>query len=289
MTMTAHVPVLAKEALEALAPRPDAWIVDATFGAGGHSRLLLEASARVLAIDRDPEAAQYAPIADEDRFRLVRGDFRELDAHLAAEALPAPEGVLLDLGISSMQIDQDERGFAFRSDGPLDMRMGGAHAGESAADVVNERSMEDLAAVLYRYGEERHSRRIARAIVEARDAEPIRTTVRLAEVVRRAYPGGPRREHPARRTFQALRILVNDELAALEEGLEAAARVLAPDGRLVVISYHSLEDRIVKHFLQSSSRLEALHKKPLTPPEAEAADNPRSRSAKLRAARKVRP
>jgi 16S rRNA (cytosine1402-N4)-methyltransferase len=195
--------------------------------------------------------------------------------------LSSVAGILLDLGVSSMQLDEGERGFAFRKGGPLDMRMAGS--GPSAADIVNEAPMEEIAAILWRYGEERLSRRIARRIVEAREQAPILTTDRLAEVVASAYPGGPRRTHPARRTFQALRIHVNDELGALQEGLEAAARVLEPGGRLVVISYHSLEDRIVKRFLQDSPRLTPLTKKPVTPDEDEIHANPRARAAKLRA------
>ena len=197
----------------------------------------------------------------------------------------AVAGVLLDLGVSSMQLDEGERGFAFRHEGPLDMRMGDQDV--SASDIVNDAPMEELAAIIWRYGEERHSRRIARRIVEVRENAPILTTGRLAEVVASAYPQGPRREHPARRTFQALRIHVNDELGALQEGLEGATRLLEDDGRLVVLSYHSLEDRIVKRFLKDSPRLEALTKKPLLASEAETSTNPRARSAKLRAGRKV--
>ena len=287
-----HVSVMPTEVMEHLAVKPGAWYVDCTFGAGGHSRTLLEQGAKVLAIDQDPLAASYLE-ADESwerattrgDLRFVAGNFRDLERLAFEQGVTTVDGVLLDLGVSSMQIDEGERGFAFRHEGPLDMRM--AATGESAADVVNDYSLEDLAAIIFRYGEERHSRRVARRIVQERDQAPITTTRRLAEVVASAYPPGPRREHPARRTFQALRIHVNDELGALQEGLEAASRLLAIGGRLVVLSYHSLEDRIVKRFLLDSPRMEPLTKRPLGASEAELADNPRSRSAKMRAGAKV--
>lgn len=306
-----HVSVMAAETLEALAVRPNAWYVDGTFGAGGHTRLLLEQGANVLAIDQDPNALDYvtvlrdASVRDarvrdnrlqdtrvaDTRFpcelRFVAGNFRDVESIAAAELGPTASvaGVLLDLGVSSMQLDEGERGFAFRHDGPLDMRM--SATGESAEDVVNDYSLEDLAAIIFRFGEERHSRRVARRIVEARASGRIQTTGRLAEIVSSAYPQGPRREHPARRTFQALRIHVNDELGALQEGLEAAARLLAPGGRLVVLSYHSLEDRIVKQFLKDSPRMAALTKRPLEATPEEIETNPRARSAKLRAGERV--
>lgn len=283
MTEAPHVPVMPAEILEALAVVPGAWVVDGTFGAGGHSRLLLEAGARVLGIDQDPNAERYAAQLAEragDDFRFALGNFREMEQLAAAAGVASARGVLLDLGVSSMQLDEGERGFAFRQDGPLDMRMGQQE--ESAADVVNEYGADELAALIYRYGEERHSRRVARNIVEARQKAPITTTGRLAEVVASAYPGGPRREHPARRTFQALRIHVNDELGALQEGLEAAARLLEPGGRLVVLSYHSLEDRIVKQYLRDSPRLAPVTKKPQEASASETDHNPRARSAKMR-------
>ncbi|MDZ7707771.1 MAG: 16S rRNA (cytosine(1402)-N(4))-methyltransferase RsmH [Trueperaceae bacterium] len=280
-----HLPVMAAACLEALRPGPGMWIVDATFGAGGHTRALLDAGANVFAIDRDPRAAQRAAAIGSDRLHLEHGDFRDLERMLATHRIPAPDGILMDLGVSSMQLDEAERGFAFRHDGPLDMRM--SSEGRSAADLVADASEAELAALLYRYGEERHSRRIARAIVAARDEAPILTTERLTEVVRAAYPSGPRRDHPARRTFQALRIVVNDELGALEEGLEAAARVLAPGGRLVVLAYHSLEDRIVKHFLRGSSRMTPLTKRPVVATDEETRANPRARAAKLRIAERA--
>lgn len=292
VTETAHVSVMPAEVLEYLAPRAGAWYVDTTFGAGGHTRLLLQRGANVLAIDQDPAATtflegepQWRPQLADGRLKFAAGNFRELEKLAYDHGITDVQGVLFDLGVSSMQLDEGERGFAFRHDGPLDMRM--SPLGESAADVVNQYPMEELAAIIFRYGEERHSRRVARRIVEAREGSPILTTGALAEVVASAYPQGPRREHPARRTFQALRIHVNDELGALREGLEAASRLLLPSGRLVAISYHSLEDRIVKRFLLDTPRLVPLTKRPLEASEAEIAENPRSRSAKLRAGEKV--
>lgn len=291
-----HVPVMLERCLEALAIVPDAWVVDATFGAGGHTRALLARGARVLAIDQDPRAAELvgalrtdlgrAGVADPgERFRFVEGNFRDLARHVREAGLDRVHGVLLDLGVSSMQLDEGERGFAFRHDGPLDMRM--AASGPSAADLVRDASVEELAAWLHRYGEERHSRRIARAIVAAREEAPIVTTARLTEVVQAAYPPGPRRDHPARRTFQALRLVVNDELGALEAALAATREVLAPGGRLVVLAYHSLEDRIVKRALRDRADLRPLQKRPLAATEAETLANPRARSAKLRSAEKL--
>ncbi len=287
-----HVPVMAAEVIEHLAVTAGGWYADCTFGAGGHTRLLLAAGANVLAVDQDPAAAghlqadaELAAAAAGGRLRLAKGNFRELESLALTHGVARLAGALLDLGVSSMQFDEEDRGFAYRHDGPLDMRMSGE--GESAQDVVNEYEVDELAAIIWRYGEERHSRRVARRIGEAREVARIATTGRLAEVVASAYPPGHRREHPARRTFQALRIHVNDELGALQEGLEAASRLLQPDGRLVAISYHSLEDRIVKRFLKDSPRLEVLLKKPLQPSESEIETNPRARSAKLRVGAKV--
>lgn len=284
-----HVSVMMAETLEGLAPRPGAWYVDGTFGAGGHSRLLLSRGANVVAIDQDPTALTHVAALEREglpgELRFQLGNFRDVERLVAAAGVSEVRGVLLDLGVSSMQLDEEGRGFAFRKDGPLDMRM--SEAGVSAEDVVNDYSLEDLAAIIFRYGEERHSRRVARRIVEARAAGRITTTARLAEVVSSAYPTGPRREHPARRTFQALRIHVNDELGALQEGLEGSARLLVPGGRLVVLSYHSLEDRIVKQFLKDSPRLTPLHKRPLEAGPDEVARNPRARSAKLRVGERV--
>jgi 16S rRNA (cytosine1402-N4)-methyltransferase len=285
-----HLPVMLSESLEGLHVKPGRWFVDGTFGAGGHTRAILAQGGSVLAVDRDPHAQQYTrtitpPAGTELRF--ISGDFRHLDAHAREAGLTGAAGILLDLGVSSMQLDEGERGFAFRQEGPLDMRMGPAD--ESAADVVNSYDQEDLASLIYRYGEERHSRRIARRITEARERTPITTTQQLAEIIASAYPPGYRREHPARRTFQALRIHVNDELGALTDALRAAEQLLEPHGRLVVISYHSLEDRIVKHAFRDSPQLKPVTKRPLTATDDEVALNPRARSAKLRIAEKTPP
>jgi 16S rRNA (cytosine1402-N4)-methyltransferase len=282
MTRAPHEPVMVAEVLDFLRPAPGRLLVDATFGAGGHTRALLEEGADVIAVDQDPGAGEHAAELASERLRFVSGNFRELEVHLSGLGVSAVDGILCDLGVSSMQLDQGERGFAFRQEGPLDMRMGTQE--ESAADVVNEYPQEELAAIIFRFGEERHSRRIARSIVHARDSEPIGTTERLAQVVASAYPPGKRREHPARRTFQALRIFVNDELGALSRLLEQAPGLLRPAGRLVILSYHSLEDRIVKRALRDDDRLVPLAKRPLTASEDEQQRNPRSRSAKLRAA-----
>jgi 16S rRNA (cytosine1402-N4)-methyltransferase len=298
MSDALHVPVMLERCLEALAPLEDRWFVDGTFGAGGHTRALLARGAKVVAIDRDPTARAHADALDADlrtagladpaeRFRFVAGNFRDVAHHLHAVGLEAVDGVLLDLGVSSMQLDEGPRGFAFRHDGPLDMRMSGT--GPSAADLIRDADVADLAAWLHKYGEERHSRRLAHAIVAARDEAPIETTGRLVEVLQRAYPPGPRRDHPARRTFQALRIVVNDELGALEAGVHAAIDVLAPGGRIAVLAYHSLEDRVVKHALRDRTDVEARTKRPLEATESEIAANPRARSAKLRVAVKVGP
>lgn len=288
-----HVPVMLERCLASLAPLEDRWLVDATFGAGGHTRGLLARGARVVAIDQDPAAAAHASSLEDDlrtagvadpseRFRFVAGNFADLADHVRHAAVPGIDGVLLDLGVSSMQLDEGDRGFAFRHDGPLDMRM--SRGGRSAADLLRETDVPELAAWLHRYGEERHSRRLAHAIVAAQLEAPIETTGRLVEVIQRAYPPGPRRDHPARRTFQALRIVVNDELGALERGLGAALDVLDPGGRLVVLAYHSLEDRVVKHMLRDRIDVDVRTKRPLEATDGEIAANPRARSAKLRAA-----
>jgi 16S rRNA (cytosine1402-N4)-methyltransferase len=275
-------------------------IVDATFGGGGHTRALLEAmpDIRVVAVDRDGDAASQAvPLAD--RVVFYQQDFRKLEAVLGEEGLDEIDGILFDLGVSSHQLDVGDRGFSYRRSGPLDMRMG-PDAALTADEVVNTWDERSLAGVIRRYGEERWAGRIARAIVTAR---PIADTTGLAEVVSRAVPAPARRSgHPARRTFQALRIVVNDELGALAEGLDAALGFLRPGGRIVVISYHSLEDRVVKRRFDSGARgcicppdlpvcgcgksaeLRLLTRRPARPEASEVACNPRARSARLRAA-----
>jgi 16S rRNA (cytosine1402-N4)-methyltransferase len=260
-----------------------ATVLDATLGAGGHAAALLEAGVRrVIGLDRDPEAIRLASerlAGYGSRFRAILGRFSELPTE------PPVDGVLFDLGVSSMQLDRPERGFSYRRPGPLDMRMG--PEGPSAMELVNTAPEEELARILFEYGEERRSRRVAAAIVRARARAPIATTDELARVVAGALGarrGGP---HPARRTFQALRIAVNRELEELAASLPRAVGALAPGGRVVVISYHSLEDRIAKRFLLGEPTLEVLTRKPLVPSKAEAARNPRARSAKLRAAQKL--
>ncbi len=277
-----HHSVMPLEVLEGLQPAPGKVFVDGTLGGAGHTRLLLEAGASVIGVDQDPFALERVKRLKLPNLRVVQGNFRDLETLI----LEPVDGVLLDLGVSSFQLDDDVRGFSYHADAPLDMRM--SQSGESAADVVNTLDQEDLARIIYDYGEERYSRRIARAIVEAREKQPISTTAQLSETIRRGYPGGHARGfHPARRTFQALRIYVNDELGALEVGLQAATKVLKPGGRLAVISFHSLEDRIVKRFVRDHAELKALTKRPLEPGQAETARNPRARSAKLRVSEKV--
>ena len=278
-----HAPVLPLEILEALEPAPGKVMLDATLGGAGHTRLLLERGASVIGLDQDPFALERARTAQLPNLEVIAGNFRDLEHLLQGRRV---DGVLMDLGVSSFQLDDQDRGFSFHTDAALDMRM--SQAGESAYDVVNDMVFEDLARIIYEYGEERHSRRIARGISEARDKAPIVSTKQLAEIIKRAYPGGHARGiHPARRTFQALRIYVNDELGALEAGLQAAAKVLNPDGRLAVISFHSLEDRIVKHFLRDHNDFEALTKRPIEASESETLENPRARSAKLRVGKKL--
>lgn len=283
-----HVPVMLNECLGALNLQKGHWYIDGTFGAGGHTKALLEKDVNVLAIDQDVNVQDtvndFKNVYGE-RFKFAKGNFRELDTFAREAGLESISGILLDIGVSSMQLDNAERGFAFRHNGPLDMRMG--IAGESAADVVNSLEQEELAALIYKYGEERHSRRIARAIVEEREKQKIKTTQELVEIIQRAYPGGFRQDHPARRTFQALRIYVNDELGALEDALKSAEHILIDGGRLVVLSYHSLEDRIVKHALKESLTMKVITKRPLEASPQEIVNNPRARSAKLRIAEKA--
>ena len=294
--MSGHIPVLLDEVVEALAPRDGASFIDGTFGGGGYTRALLNvAGCRVTGIDRDPDAVARGREMEKEfsgRFTMVEGVFSEMEQLTEGQQ----DGVVLDLGVSSFQFDEGDRGFSFREDGPLDMRM--SKSGMSAADFVNTADEATLADVIFRYGEERQSRRIARAIVAAR---PVTRTAHLAEIVERALGPAARamKIHPATRTFQALRIHVNDELGELERGLEAAERVLKPKGRLAVVSFHSLEDRIVKRFFadrSGKSKAVSRHlpdtahaepkfrivEKAVTAANDETDRNPRSRSARLR-------
>ena len=289
-----HEPVLVAEVLALLAPSRGGLFVDCTVGLGGHTQALLEHGAsRVLGLDRDPAALErarerLAPFGD--RVELVHADYRRLDEILAARNSPPVDGLLADLGVSSMQLDTPGRGFSFRRDEALDMRMDTTE-GPTAADALRDVDERTLADVIYRFGEERHSRRVARAVVEARARKAIETTGQLADLVRRAIPRkGYSRIDPATRTFQAIRIWVNRELEGLDAFLASAARNLSAGGRLSVITFHSLEDRIVKHTLralQAEGGLKVLTKRPVVPTDAEIARNPRARSAKLRAAERV--
>jgi 16S rRNA (cytosine1402-N4)-methyltransferase len=302
---TPHVPVLLRQAIGYVAPHDGGVYIDGTFGAGGHAIAILRAAdTRVIGIDRDANAvAAGRPKVEASggRLILVEGRFGALDTIASGLGVAATDGVLLDLGVSSMQLDAPERGFSFRHDGPLDMRMG--RDGPSAADIVAVASERDLADIIFSLGEERHARAVARAIVAARQQRPIVSTRALAEVVGRVvHERGD--IHPATRTFQALRLFVNEELRELKAGLAAAERVLKPGSRLVVISFHSLEDRIVKTFLAMRSRpssgsrhlpekrpeaatFRVLTRRPVTPDAVEIRENPRARSAKLRAAERT--
>lgn len=300
-----HIPVLLNEMLEALCVRDNAVYVDGTFGGGGYTRAILEqADCRVIALDRDPQAISRARELQQQypgRLHVYQGVFSDLPDLIGQSQFDKVNGVIFDFGVSSYQIDEPDRGFSFRFDGPLDMRMSGD--GESAADIVNTYDEEELANIIYTYGEEHRSRRIARAIVELRKVKPIETTLELANLIKSKLGGFPDAQHPATLTFQALRIKVNNELIEIERGLQFAEDFLWPEGRLVTVSFHSLEDRIVKSFLrqkavrkQKQSRLlpgeEAppppsfldLYPKGIAPSDAEIAANPRSRSARLRAA-----
>jgi 16S rRNA (cytosine1402-N4)-methyltransferase len=301
-----HIPVLGREAVEMLAPQAGRIYVDATFGAGGYSRAILDVSGtRVLAIDRDRTAiAGGFDLVDRSggRLTLVEDRFSNLAEICAATGFATVDGVMMDVGVSSMQLDEAGRGFSFRLDGPLDMRMG--QTGPTAADVVAMASEAALADIIYIFGEERHSRAVARAIVAARKDAPITTTRALADIVAGVVRAKPGDIHPATRTFQALRIFVNDELDELQSALVAAEQVLKPGGRLAVVSFHSLEDRIVKNFLNARGKtaqgsrhlpqvaqippsFRLLTKRPVVPNEQELAANPRARSAKLRAAERT--
>jgi len=300
-----HAPVMLPEVLRHLAPSDGAILLDGTFGGGGYSAALLEAAAcTVWAIDRDPEAiARGAALAARfpGRLQLLQGCFGDMIALLAARDVHELDGIVLDLGVSSFQLDEAARGFSFRADGPLDMRM--AAAGPTAADLVNTLQEAELADTLFQFGEERLSRRIAKAIVAARAETPIVTTGQLAAIIRSVVPADRSGIDPATRSFQALRIRVNDELGEIERGLAAAAELLAPGGRLVVVSFHSLEDRLVKRFMQDAAgrtpspsrhdpgglrdratpRFTLLTRGAERPAETELRANPRARSARLRA------
>lgn len=306
MSAAIHIPVLAAEVVAGLQPRDGGIYLDGTFGAGGYSRrLLLAAACRVLGIDRDPAAlVRGAALVQEfpGRIDLLAGCFGDMEQLAARVGVGALDGVTLDLGVSSPQIDDAGRGFSFRADGPLDMRMGGD--GKSAADLVADLSETELADLIYAFGEERHSRRVARTIVAARAEAPITRTLQLAEIVRRAVPRSADGIDPATRTFQALRIAVNDELGELERGLAAAERLLRPAGRIAVVAFHSLEDRAVKRYFAAAAgdggqsrhlpglppvprRLRLITRRPILPGPAELAANPRARSARLRIAEKL--
>lgn len=312
MTATRHTPVLLKEVLRALTPRDGGIYVDGTFGGGGYSVALLEAAdCKVFGIDRDAQAIARGRVLEaryQGRLTLIEGRFSEMDALLEAAGVDQVDGVALDVGVSSHQLEDASRGFSFQAEGPLDMRM--SRHGESAADVVNGYPEAELADIFYRFGEEKKSRRIAKKIVAARKQQPIRTTTELARIVGEALGvrsgRGARRTHPATRVFQALRIYVNQELGELEAGLKAAERILREGGRLAVVTFHSLEDRIVKQFFKSRSgqipqgsrhsppdatpgkwrepTLFLERRSAITPGEAEISANPRARSARLRVA-----
>lgn len=301
-----HIPVMLNEVLETLAPQEGEIYVDATFGAGGYSQAMLNAAdCRVIAIDRDPEAVEIGRQLEQRfsyRFHILLGCFSEVAALLHSLNIKQVNGIVFDLGVSSLQLDQPERGFSFRYDGPLDMRMG--KAGPSAADYINTLSEAELADIFFEYGEERLSKKIAHRIVATRREHPFTRTSQLAELVRSIVPSSKQGIDPATRVFQALRIKVNGELSELEKALHAAEEILLPGGRLIVVSFHSLEDRCVKEFLReqsgstpSASRhlpmdvkkaaaptLQLLHRGVIQPSEEEIAKNPRSRSARLRAA-----
>jgi 16S rRNA (cytosine1402-N4)-methyltransferase len=304
MTMEGHVPVMLAEVLATLAPKDGATYLDATFGGGGYARAILEAApgCTVFAIDRDPDAiARGARLAQAfaGRLHLIEGRFGDMLSLLRDRGIASLDGVVMDLGVSSFQLDQAERGFSFRADGPLDMRM--EKSGPSAAELVNSLPERDLADIIFRFGEERFARRIARAIVARRTEAPFTTTADLAALVRRAVPRDPSGIDGATRSFQALRIAVNDELGEVERGIAAAMELLAPGGRLVVVAFHSLEDRIAKQAMAAASGrggasrhdpaalfgrakpgFHLLTPRALRPQDAECSANPRARSARLR-------
>jgi 16S rRNA (cytosine1402-N4)-methyltransferase len=290
--MALHIPVLTQEVLHYLDPRPGQVIVDATVGAGGHARLLLErvgATGTVIGLDQDPEMLALAPEQSAGkRMTLVHGSFEDLPEVLQKMQIDVVDGVLADLGFCSDQLAKPERGLSFQQDGPLDMRLDQTR-GEPASALVRRLHEHELADVIWQFGEERFSRRIARRIVETRQKTPIVTTGQLAELVRGCVPRSPGRHSidPATRVFQALRIAVNDELGALERFLDALPGCLKPSGRAVIISFHSLEDRRVKHAFRNGEHFEELTRKPAMAADDEIRNNPRARSARLRAARRT--
>lgn len=310
MTMRPHIPVLLDEVVHYMAPKDGEVYVDGTFGAGGYSRALLEAAdCKVYAIDRDPSVQEFADVLKEEfpgKIELIIGNFGDMQQLLAEQGVTEVNGIVLDVGVSSMQIDQGERGFSFMKDGPLDMRMG-PDTGNDATWVVNQMSEEELADVIFQFGGERKSRRVAKAIVAARAVEPITTTRQLAEIVRSVVRASKDKIDPATRTFQALRIWVNDELGELSKALEAAEKILLPQGRLVVVSFHSLEDSIVKKYFKGKSGktggisrhlpmpdtspdaavFTPLTSKAIKPTDTEVQANIRARSARLRAVAKM--
>ncbi len=309
-TESAHVPVMVSEAMKYLAPKDGEIYIDGTFGAGGYSRAILQsADCQVFAIDRDPDVEIFAEKLGQEfpsRFNLILGNFADMAELLVGRGVEKVDGVVLDLGVSSMQLSHAGRGFSFSHDGPLDMRM--ERQGQTAEWLINSAEEKELADIIYNYGGERMSRKIARAIVNARGEKPISTTLELAEIIRRAVRRYNDKIDPATRAFQAIRIWVNDELEAVAKGLASAEKLLAPGGRLVVISFHSLEDSIVKNFLnekagkaetysrymplpekKSLAVFSILTRKAVKPSSLETAENPKSRSAKLRAAIKIKP
>ena len=304
-----HKPVLFTETIDSLAIRPEGAYIDGTAGGGGHSEAILQHlnGGRLLSIDQDPDAiaACTARLSSYPGWMIRRGNFSNMDKLAASCGITQVDGVLLDIGVSSYQLDTPERGFSYHTDAPLDMRM--SQEGPTAADLVNTLSWQQLADIIRRYGEDKSAARIAKAIVEAREQEPIQTTLQLADIIRSAVPAAVRRAegHPARKTFQALRIAVNGELDRLSEGLEAAFSLLKTGGRLAVITFHSLEDRIVKQKMNEwctgctcppdfpvcvcgkKPRAELVYKKGLAPTEQEIQENPRARSARLRVCTKL--
>jgi 16S rRNA (cytosine1402-N4)-methyltransferase len=304
-----HLPVLHKEVLEALAVKASGVYLDATFGRGGHARSILDAlgpDGRLIVLDRDPQAIEVAEnlFGDDQRVTIIRGSFEMLGELAREHGISALDGLLFDLGVSSPQLDEAERGFSFQKDGPLDMRMDNEE-GMTAAQWLAEATEDEINQVLWRYGEEKHARRISRAILRRREEKPFERTADLAAVISSAVPRSRERKHPATRTFQAIRIHLNREMQSLESGLNAALEILAPGGRLCVISFHSLEDRMVKRFIRGHSRPDPVYAglpnipehaqarmaivgKGVTASEQELDENPRSRSATLRVGEKLR-